>query len=381
MDRYKASIRDKLIGIFVLIKVIPLIVLAWFAWNEISTLAITLEHHINEMADTSTQTTKQVANFATSSSIRALDVRSREAIERLTTDTALKVASFLEDRDMDIRLAALLPVEANIYKKFLNTQKRALLLHDPWRMNEKGDAWEPAKKLPISDPSVKAKNKDNELDFHYREQEQIGTKKEVPLYLEMTFVNLFGKEQVKVTSSDRLSKELRNVSLKDQTFCRAETYFKELKKLKPGEIYVSEVIGAYVRPHMIGPYTKERANQMGIGFTPEQSGYAGKENPVGKKFQGLVRWAMPVTENGAIKGYITLALDHTHIMEFTDHIVPTEERYSAISDAGSGNYAFMWDPKGRNISHPRDYFIVGVDPGTGDPAMPWLEDSLYKKWK
>jgi len=208
LNRYKASIRDKLIGIFVLIKVIPLIVLAWFAWNEISTLAITLEHRINEMADTSTHTTKQVSNLATSSSIRALDVRSREAIERLTTDTALKVASFLEDRDMDIRLAALLPVEANIYEKFLNTQKRSIIQHSPWRLNEKGDAWEPSKKLPIVDPSVEARNKDNELDFHYRGQKRIGTTKEIPLYLEMTFLDLFGKEQVKVTSSDRLSKEL-----------------------------------------------------------------------------------------------------------------------------------------------------------------------------
>jgi PAS domain S-box-containing protein len=378
---YKASIRDKLIGIFVLIKVIPLIILAWFAWNEISTLAIKLESRINEMADTSTHTTKQVASLSTSSSIRALDVRSREAIERLTTDTALRVASFLKDRDMDIRLAALLPVKKKTYETFLNTQRKAIILHDPWMINDKGDAWKPVKKLPVSEPSVGARNRDNELDFHYRGQERIGTKKEIPLYLEMTFVDLFGKEQVKVTSSDRLSKELKDISLKDQTFCRAETYFKELQKLKPGEIYVSNVIGVYVKTHMIGPYTKTRASQMDIGFNPEQSGYAGKENPVGKKFQGLVRWAMPVVRNGAIKGYITLALDHTHIMEFTDHIVPTEERYSAISDAASGNYAFMWDPKGRNISHPRDYFIVGVDPETGDPAMPWLEDSLYKEWE
>jgi len=186
---------------------------------------------------------------------------------------------------------------------------------------------------------------------------------------------------IKVTSSPILSKKLRDVSQKDQTFCRAETYFKELKKLKPGEIYVSQVIGAHVKAQMIGPYTKKRAGQMGIGFNPGQSGYGGKENPLGKKFQGLIRWATPVVENGTIKGYITLALDHTHIMEFTDHIVPTEERYSAISDAASGNYAFMWDSKGRNISHPRDYFIIGYDPGTGDPAMPWLTDNLYKDWE
>ena len=83
---------------------------------------------------------------------------------------------------------------------------------------------------------------------------------------------------------------------------------------------------------------------------------------------------------GEITGYVTLALDHTHIMEFTDHVIPTDDRYCITPDAGSGNYAFMWDYKGRNISHPRDYFIVGYDPDTGQQAVPWLEASLYPKW-
>ena len=68
-------------------------------------------------------------------------------------------------------------------------------------------------------------------------------------------------------------------------------------------------------------------------------------------------------------------------MEFTDHIVPTEERYSPIKDAASGNYAFIWDYNGRSICHPREHSIVGYDPKTGDPAVPWLEDSLYHSWR
>ena len=100
----------------------------------------------------------------------------------------------------------------------------------------------------------------------------------------------------------------------------------------------------------------------------------------GYVFRGLVRWGTPVVEDDRVIGYVTLALDHTHIMEYTDHIVPTAERYSAISDAGSGNYAFMWDYRGRNISHPRDYFIVGYDPVTGQQAVPWLEEEMYELW-
>ena len=378
---YKASIRDKLISIFVLIKVIPLIVLAWFAWNEISSLSVTLETHVNEMARTSAETTKEVAGLATSSSIRALDLRSREAIEHLTTDTARSVAAFLSERDVDIRTASLLKPDKELFQAFLNAHMRNITPHRPWVFNEEKYIWEPLTPDPDDDRTVTAENKDNELDFHYRAPEKTRRVQSIPLYLEMTYVDISGKEIIKVINSDILPRELRDISKKDQTFCRAETYFEDLKLLKPGEIYVSEVIGAYVKTHLIGPYTKKQAEQKGLEFLPETSGYAGKENPVGKKFQGLVRWAMPVTQNGTIIGYITLALDHTHIMEFTDHIVPTNERYSSISDAGSGNYAFMWDHKGRNISHPRNYSIAGYDPATGEPAIPWLEEAVYENYK
>lgn len=84
--------------------------------------------------------------------------------------------------------------------------------------------------------------------------------------------------------------------------------------------------------------TLEAAAKAGIAFEPEKSAYAGKENPVGKKFQGLVRWAkFPVVKDGHITGYVTLALDHSHIAEFTDHVTPGEDRYADITDPASGN--------------------------------------------
>ncbi len=76
-----------------------------------------------------------------------------------------------------------------------------------------------------------------------------------------------------------------------------------------------------------------------------------------------------------------MALDHTHIMEFTDHIIPTEERFSDISDAGSGNYAFLWDFEDQNISHPRDFFICGYDPLTGNEVPGWLSQDTYNEYK
>ncbi|HYA13473.1 MAG TPA: HAMP domain-containing sensor histidine kinase, partial [Syntrophales bacterium] len=119
----------------------------------------------------------------------------------------------------------------------------------------------------------------------------------------------------------------------------------------------------------------------GIRVRPE-SAYAGKENPHGKKFEGIIRWATPVyNDRGEKAGYVTAALDHTHVMEFTDHIVPTEERFTILPDGGSGNYAFIWDNEDRCISHARDFFICGFDPKTGKEVPGWISEETYDEYE
>lgn len=384
MKRHAFGIRNKLISIFVFIKVVPLVALAWFSWNEISKLADKTQHHYKVAVEESKVVTQQVVDLSTENSIQALDIKSREAIERLSTDTARRVADFLYSRDHDIALAALIEPNTEAYRQFLSSLNRPITTHGAMAMDDKGEQWqftEAKDRAVLSSPAIFAQNKDNEKDFHARRPESTDNMRKQPLYLEMTFLDLDGKEKIKITTSDLVTAELRDVSKKDNTYCKAETYFHYLTRLAPHEIYVSEVIGPSVKTQMIGPYTKIRAEEMGIDFTPELSGYAGRENPVGKRFQGLVRWATPIMKEGKKTGYVTLALDHTHIMEFTDHIVPTDERYLGISDGSTGNYAFMWDYKSRNISHPRDYFIVGYDLQTGEQDLPWLETSDYFVWQ
>ncbi len=374
------GIRCKLIGIFVLIKVIPLILLAGMAMSEIGNLGDKIGQRSTEMQVDTQRLVGQITDLASEDSIAALDLKSRESIERLTSITAQSVADFLYQRDQDIRLAARLEPDCETFADFLELRHRAVVNHKPWQLNLAGDAWVASEEAP-EQSEVRPQNSDNQKAFHYRCQKTTGEVEEKSLYLEMTFVDLDGVEKCKVTTSDLLSDELYNISEKKNTWCRAETYFPELAKLKPGEIYVSEVIGSYLTSPLIGPYTKTRCLEKGIPFVPEEAAYAGKENPVGRRFQGLIRWATPVVRQERVVGYVTLALDHTHIMEFTDHLVPTKERFSSISDAASGNYAFMWDYLGRNISHPRDYFIVGYNPETGQPAIPWLEQEMYDDWQ
>jgi len=376
------GIREKLISLFIVIKVLPLVALAFFATRQITLLGTTFKDKSEEMVANTRNLVSETGALASESSIAALDLKSRENIERLTTDIAAAVAEFLYDRDIDILQAADLPLTEKAYRKFLSLHRKEVVYHQDWALSKDGLRWEPAappEKQQLAD--IQPGSPDNSKDFHANQPHRPVKTRLQPLYHEITFVDLDGQERLKISTTDLLKPELTNISRKENTWCKAETYFADLGKLAPGEIYVSRVIGPYLPSPIIGAYTPARAEQAGVPFAPEKAGYAGKENPLGKRFQGIVRWATPVYQGEKKIGYVTLALDHTHIMEFSDHVVPTAERYSDIADAGSGNYAFIWDANSRNISHPRDYFIVGFDPETGEQAVPWLSSELYGLWQ
>ena len=370
------SVRVRLILLFVAIKVVPLLLLLWVAWNQMQKTSDHIAEQIGELTAIANQAVHQVGDMAIDDAVKALDTRARDDIERLTTDTARQVADFLYRRDADIRYVATLSPDTAAYRDFVEYERRNLVVHGAWRLNTTGTEWEP-ESVPAADPyEAKPGSSDNAVNFHYRPPESLKTEN-LPLYLEITFVGLDGMEQVKVTTSPRMDPRLKNVSQRVNTYARAETYFPALKRLKPGEIYVSDVIGTYVGSQIIGKFTPQAAEKRGIPFEPEKHAYAGKENPVGKRFQGIIRWATPVTKEGQIVGWVTLALNHDQLMSFTDTIVPTNERYRDINDAFAGNYAFIWDYKGRSIVHPRHHSIVGYDEN-GEPKIPWLEDKVYE---
>ena len=378
------SLRAKLIAIFVAIKVIPLVLLALFAWDATRELGSLVTYRAVAMSDAMLETQRTTGKTAIDDAIDALDNRSREAIEALTTDIAREVADFLHDRDQDVRRAAVIDTNPEHYQRFIDNHLRYLEDHGPYRLSEDRTEWVEADARTDHPDLVRAPLPDNSSNFHYRPQDRQAKRALMPLFLEITFVGIDGRERVKALSStgrNRMSHELRDITRPENTYVRAERYWPALQALSPGEIYVSDVIGAQVQTDWIGAYTPDAATKHGKPFAPEQSGYAGLENPVGKRFEGIVRWATPVVRNGNIIGYVTLALDHAHLMAFTDHVRPTPNRRAPIADPASGNYAFMWDYLGRNISHARDYFIYGFDPESGQPAQPWLDIELYDSWQ
>lgn len=375
------GIRAKLVALFLLIKVIPLVLLALLAWQGVIYLGERLNNETRQLNEEVRLTVKDMGDTFSVGAEKALNDRAREELERLTTDTARKVADFLYQRDQDLLLAATLPITEASLRSFIQQRKSRIVDTGDWQLSDDGSQWLPVKPAATIEHNVQSSNIENQQDFHYRPPEFVQAKKLIPLFHEITFVGLDGKEQLKVQSSNVLPSGLKDVSKRENTYSKAETYFEDLKKLKAGDIYVSEVIGPYVPSRILGTATPGAAAKRNIEFTPENEAYAGRENPVGKKFQGIIRWATPVVRNGKKIGYITLALNHDHILAFTDNLKPTDKRYDVIADASSGNYAFIWDYKDRNIAHPRHHSIVGFNSETGVRATPWLESSLYNGWQ
>ncbi|MDL2263870.1 response regulator [Synergistaceae bacterium OttesenSCG-928-I11] len=370
------GIRAKLIIIFLVVKVLPLVLLTVFAWQQINELGGILR------------------TIAVEDAAAALNDSAVENIERMTTDTAHEVAEFLYQRDDDIRyLAALEPTEEN-YRTFAERKMGRLIRRGEWALAADGKSW--VRVDPPASPEgggTSTNSENNDMDgFHYRQPETF-SHLDVPLYDEITFVDLSGREIVKVVTNSTkvhhpMNPQRRDISQRQNTYVKAETYFPRLAELAPGDIYVSDVIGAYTPSNYIGMYTPDTvaaaaaSRGYDIEYDPEAQSYAGMENPNGRRFEGIVRWATPVTdESGRVIGYATFALNHDHIMEFVDHQTPMNERYRELPSAYEGNYAFIWDYQCRSICHPRHNSIVGYDAETGDPQIPWLESSIYDAWQ
>ncbi|MDD2895272.1 MAG: ATP-binding protein [Aliarcobacter sp.] len=372
------TIKIKLLLLFILVKVLPLLLIAYMAYEGVLKLDSYLTKSTNFLFNQSKNIIINTADASIEDSIKNLDKKSQETLEKVSYDIANQVANFLYERDRDILFLSKLDLNDKVLKNFSDSKNKNITLHGNYYYDEVSNSYKTNEEANQKEKrEQKANLVDNQKEFNTIEPVEF-LKKEIPIYKEVTFFDLEGKEKYKISS---LNEEKLDVSNKKNTYVNSETYFDEISKLKNGEIYVSDVIGEYVGTKVIGTFTKEKAIKAGIAFEPQKYGYAGIENPLGKRFEGIVRFVTPVFKNGEKIGYVSMALDHRHIREFTDTVNPTSQQVKQnISDATLGNYAFMWDYEGKSISHPRDYSIVGYDKNTGQRVMPWLSADIAAKY-
>ncbi|MEV9497954.1 Adaptive-response sensory-kinase SasA [bioreactor metagenome] len=372
------SIKIKLIIIFILIKIIPLLFVSYIAYEGILKLEQYLNKSTNFLYNQSKEVISNTANASIEDSIKILDKKSQESLEKLSNEIALNIANFLYERDRDLILLSKLELNQKVLDSFFEAKTKEITIHDEYYYDNETNSYKTKEEIKEVERDKKTANlKDNEKEFNYIDPIDFKTKN-IPIYKEISFFDLQGNEKYKVST---INNQKVNVSDSKNTFIKAEKYFDEIQKLNKNEIYVSDVIGEYIGTKVIGLFTKEKAQKSGIEFEPEKYGYAGVENPLGKRFEGIIRFITPVYKNDEKIGYISLALDHRHLQEFTDTVNPTNSNLKQnITDASLGNYAFIWDYEGKSIVHPRHYSIFGYDKNTGEKVMPWLSLDVAEKF-
>ncbi|HNN13047.1 MAG TPA: HAMP domain-containing protein [Anaerolineales bacterium] len=239
-----------------------------------------------------------------------LDDKAIEGLEARTIAIANMVAEFLNEREQDLRFLATQAPDAKNYLNFSQSQAGTI-----WTIGQDG----------------------------------IETRFSLPIYREIVFVDMEGKEQFKVSNeckaypfscAARIDTTLKDISDPANTLYKSETYFADSADLKTGEIFVGKPVGFHL--------TSDIA-------------YAGTQYRSGERYRGVLRFAAPVFEAGQRTGTLVMAVEMLHLLEFTAHIAPSVPEPQAEIDARQADFSYMVSPEGWSITHPRHFNIYGVD--------------------
>lgn len=172
-------------GVFFLLIVIPLSLMAFLIANGMFKLGVTVKEK----------------------TVNILDEKSQEDIKARAVNTANEVAKFLMECKKDLQVATIIPTTESLYKQFVAENKKTV--------------W------------VKRDGKIQQVL--------------IPLYKEMALIDKNGNEQIKIIDGQAQPANKRvNVSNPANTEYKTEDYFAKTKNLNKGEIYVSPVEGYYV---------------------------------------------------------------------------------------------------------------------------------------
>ena len=253
----------------------------------------------------------------------AVDRQASENLEMRARQIAADISDFLIDCEADVRMAAGLSGSPAAIRAFYDNRRETVWYRTGTR----------------------------EQPREVRES--------IPRYRSLELIANNGRQQLVIRDGQLLPQsQLVDVSDPSRTEFRSETYFRDSAQLRPGEIHVTHLTGFHV--------TKQE----------QLAGVQEPEDAVGgKEYRGVIRFCTPVfSKEGRRTGLLVLSLDHRHLMEFTQHVLPGKVGETVFPSYRSGNYAFMFDDEGWMITHPKFWDIRGVD-RDGKPVPPYTPHS------
>ena len=202
------KIRTKLISLFVVIKVIPLIIISYLAYEGIRYLAEIFNQESKTTLEKSYEVVENTANIAVANSIKALDKKSQEALEVLTNNVALDVSSFLYARDKELLfLSKIDNLNEKIIKDFYETNTKDVIVPQEFLYDEQ-KKWITTDKSQSISRTLKSSLEHNRKYFNHIAPKKFKTK-HLRLYKEISVIDLYGNETIKISSID---KKLKNIS-------------------------------------------------------------------------------------------------------------------------------------------------------------------------
>jgi len=172
-------------GVFFLLIVIPLSLMAFLIANGMFKLGVTAKER----------------------AVDVVDKKSQEEIKARAVNTANEVATFLMECKKDLQIATIIPATASVYKQFVLENKKPIWIKGGTNIRQVL----------------------------------------VPLYKEMSLIDKTGKELIKIADGKAVSaNKLSNISIPANTTYKSENYFAKTQVLNKGDVYVSPVTGWYI---------------------------------------------------------------------------------------------------------------------------------------
>ena len=164
------KIKAKLIILFVVIKVIPLLMISYIAVIGANSLSDYFLNSTQSLFDESKKIISNTASTAIDDSIIALNKKSQTSMEIFSYKLAYNVAEFLYERDKDILFLSKLSLNQDTLQNFFDTKQKDVMVHGKYYYNEKDSVW-------VSEKSEKVKARtitnailnDNKKEFNYND--------------------------------------------------------------------------------------------------------------------------------------------------------------------------------------------------------------------